>query len=118
MTGVTPCTSIARTTLIRFNSSQYFQRQVGRDHYRLNTFFDFKFFKGFNYRLNLSYYNSFKEDGQYTSSEDIGSTGSGSLGDTKYENYLVENIVTYTVPLKNMKSQVKPPRWYRVMIIL
>ena len=87
-------------------SSQYFQRQVGRDHYRLNTFFDFKFFKGFNYRLNLSYYNSFKEDGQYTSSEDIGSTGSGSLGDTKYENYLVENIVTYTVPIKNMNHRL------------
>lgn len=87
-------------------SSQYFQRTIGRDYYRLNTFFDFKFFKGFNYRLNLSYYNSFNEDGQYTSSEDIGSTGSGTLKDTKHENYLVENIITYTVPVRNMNHRL------------
>ena len=87
-------------------SAQYFQRNVGRDYYRLNTFFDVKPFKGFNYRLNLSYYNSFNEDGQYTSSEDIGSTGAGSLKDSKYENYLIENIVTYTVPIRNMNHRL------------
>lgn len=87
-------------------SAQCYQRNIGRDNYRLNTFFDIKPFKGFSYRLNLSYYNSFKEDGQYTSSEDIGSTGSGSLSDTKYENYLVENIINYAVPIKNMDHRL------------
>ena len=81
------------------HTQQYFERQVDRDHYKLNTFFDIKPFKGFNYRLNLSYYNKFSEDGQYLSSQAVTSTGQGSLDETKYENYLVENIITYTVPI-------------------
>lgn len=83
------------------HTSQYFERNIDRDHYKINTFFDIKPFKGFNYRLNLSYYNKFSEDGQYLASDAVSSTGQGSLDNTKYENYLVENILTYTVPIRN-----------------
>ena len=83
------------------HTQQYFERQIDRDHYKLNVFFDIKPFKGFNYRLNLSYYNKFSEDGQYLSSEAATSTGQGSIDETKYENYLVENIITYTVPINH-----------------
>lgn len=82
-------------------SAQCFDREVITDYYRLNTFIDIKPFKGFNYRLNVSYFNRFAEDGQYTSSEAIGSSGSGSLSNTKNQNYLVENIINYTVPFRN-----------------
>ncbi|MBR2063852.1 MAG: TonB-dependent receptor [Bacteroidales bacterium] len=83
------------------HTQQYFERQIDRDHYKLNTFFDIKPFKGFNYRLNLSYYNKFSEDGQYLSSQAATSTGQGSIDETKYENYLIENIITYTVPIND-----------------
>lgn len=83
------------------HTQQYYKRQEDRDHYKLNTFFDIKPFKGFNYRLNLAYYNKFSEDGTYLSSEAVNSTGQGSIDETKYENYLVENIITYVVPINN-----------------
>lgn len=83
------------------HTQQYYERRIDRDHYKLNTFFDFKPFKGFNYRLNLSYYNKFSEDGSYLSSEALASTGQGSLDETKYENCLVENIITYSPALKS-----------------
>lgn len=87
-------------------SAQFFERNVNKDNFRINTFFDIKPFKGFSYRLNVSYYNSFSEDGQYTSSKDIGSTGAGSLSNSKYENILVENILNYAVPIKNMDHRL------------
>lgn len=87
-------------------TAECFERNIITDYYRLNTFFDIKPFKGFSYRLNLSYYNRFKEDGQFTSSEAIGSTGQGSLSNNKNQNYLVENIINYTVPIKNVNHRL------------
>lgn len=87
-------------------SAQYFDRDIVSDYYRLNTFIDIKPFKGFSYRFNASYFNRFVEDGQYTSSQAIGSSGSGSLSNTKNQNYLIENIINYAVPIRNDKHKL------------
>lgn len=87
-------------------AAECYERNRVTDYYRLNMFFDVKPFKGFSYRLNLSYFNRFREEGQYTSSQAIGSTGQGNLSNTKNQNYLVENIINYTVPIKNMNHRL------------
>lgn len=87
-------------------AAQYFDRNIISDYYRVNAFFDIRPFKGFSYRLNASYFSRFVEDGQYTSSQAIGSTGSGSLSDSKNQNYLLENIINYVVPIRNDKHKL------------
>lgn len=86
--------------------AQHFERTIGRDSYRLNVFFDVKPFKGFNYRLNLSLYQRFDEDKQAKDSDYPGGGGTASITDTRTKNWLVENILTYAVPIKNEKHKL------------
>jgi TonB-linked SusC/RagA family outer membrane protein len=86
--------------------SQHYGRKVTRDNYRVNLFADIKPFKGFNYRLNTSLYNSTAEDGEYKDSSYPGGGSTASLDNTNTQNWLIENIFTYKVPFKNGKHQL------------
>lgn len=81
--------------------AEHYERTIGRDSYRLNVFFDVKPFKGFNYRLNLSMYQRFDEDKSAKDSDYPGGGASASITDTRTKNWLVENILTYQVPINN-----------------
>ena len=86
--------------------AQHYGREVSRDNYRLNFFMDVKPFKGFNYRLNTSVYNQTSEDGSYKDSQYPGGGGTAVLDESRTQNWLVENIVTYKVPIRNKKHQL------------
>lgn len=81
--------------------AQHYERTINRDSYRLNVFFDVKPFKGFNYRLNLSMYQRFDEDKDAKDKYYPGGGASASITDTRTKNWLIENILTYQVPIKN-----------------
>lgn len=86
--------------------AEHYGRQVSRDNYRLNIFMDVKPFKGFNYRLNTSIYNQTSEDGEYKDSKYPGGGATASLDESRNQNWLIENILTYKVPIKNKKHQL------------
>ena len=86
--------------------AEHYGREVTRDNYRLNFFMDVKPFKGFNYRLNTSVYNQTSEDGSYKDSQYPGGGGTAVLDESRTQNWLVENIVTYKVPIRNKKHQL------------
>lgn len=86
--------------------AQHYGRQVNRDNYRLNVFMDIKPFKGFNYRLNASMYNQTTEDGEYKDSQYPGGGATAKLDESRTQNWLIENILTYKVPIRNQKHQL------------
>lgn len=86
--------------------AEHYGRQVSRDNYRLNIFMDVKPFKGFNYRLNTSIYYQTSEDGEYKDSKYPGGGATASLDESRNQNWLIENILTYKVPIKNKKHQL------------
>lgn len=86
--------------------AEHYGRQVSRDNYRLNIFMDVKPLKGFNYRLNTSIYNQTSEDGEYKDSKYPGGGATASLDESRNQNWLIENILTYKVPIKNKKHQL------------
>ncbi|WP_320975139.1 TonB-dependent receptor [Bacteroides sp.] len=73
---------------------------------KMNVFMDLKPFKGFNYRLNTSFYNIQKEDGQYKNKAYPGGGASGTLSNGNKEHWLIENIINYAVPIKNQKHHL------------
>lgn len=81
--------------------AQNANREVMMNNLKLNVFMDLKLFKGFNYRLNASFYNIQKEDGQYKNKAYPLGGASGSLLNGNKEHFLVENIINYAVPIKN-----------------
>jgi TonB-linked SusC/RagA family outer membrane protein len=81
--------------------AQYTKDNTETDITRLNGFIDIRPFKGFNYRLNASWYNRFAESGDYRKAEYTGGGSAGSISHSKSENYLVENIVSYNAPFNN-----------------
>lgn len=60
---------------------------------KMNVFMDFRPFKGFNYRLNTSFYNIQKENGQYKNKNYPGGGASGTLSNGNKEHWLIENII-------------------------
>ena len=81
--------------------AQNANREVLMNNLKLNVFMDLKLFKGFNYRLNASFYNIQKEDGQYKNKTYPLGGANGSLLNGNKEHFLVENIINYAVPIKN-----------------
>lgn len=81
--------------------AQHYERTIARDSYRLNVFADIKPFKGFNYRINLSLYQRIEEDKSAKDKYYPGGGASASMTDSRTKNWLIENILTYQVPIKN-----------------
>lgn len=81
-------------------------REILGNNLKLNVFMDIKPFKGFNYRLNASFYNNQKEDGQYKNKTYPGGGASGTLANKNKEHWLIENIINYAVPIKNQKHRL------------
>lgn len=73
---------------------------------KMNVFMDFRPFKGFNYRLNTSFYNIQKENGQYKNKNYPGGGASGTLSNGNKEHWLIENIINYSVPIKNQMHRL------------
>ncbi len=86
--------------------AQHYGREITRNNVRLNFFMDVKPFKGFNYRLNASLYNRLSEDGSYKDSEYPGGGSTASLTYDQRQNWVVENIFTYDVPIQNKNHRL------------
>jgi TonB-linked SusC/RagA family outer membrane protein len=82
-------------------NAQYIKDETTSDITRLNGFIDIRPFKGFTYRINAAYYNSFEENGAYKQAEYTGGGSAGSITHKKSFNYLIENIFTYNAPFRN-----------------
>lgn len=76
-------------------------REIVADNYKINTFIDVKPFAGFSYRLNASMYSNFAEEGNYRNKDYPGGGASGSLSNLKKDDYLIENIINYMIPIKH-----------------
>lgn len=86
--------------------AQNANHEIMRNNLKMNIFLDFKPFKGFNYRLNTSFYNVQEEEGQYRNKNYPGGGASGTLSNGNKEHWLVENIINYSVPIKNKKHRL------------
>lgn len=86
--------------------AQNANHEVMINNLKMNVFMDFKPFKGFNYRLNTSFYNIQKENGQYKNKNYPGGGASGTLSNGNKEHWLIENIINYSVPIKNQQHRL------------
>lgn len=86
--------------------AQNANREIMMNNLKMNVFMDLKLFKGFNYRLNTSFYNIQKEDGQYKNKAYPGGGASGTLSNGNKEHWLIENIINYAVPIRNQKHRL------------
>ncbi len=73
-----------------------------RDEYLvLSTFANFKLFPGFSYKLSANVRTNNRESGSYRTTKYPGSTGEGSISNFNRSSFLIENLVNYTVPIRN-----------------
>lgn len=86
--------------------AQNANHEIMMNNLKMNVFMDLKPFKGFNYRLNASFYNVQKENGQYKNKAYPGGGASGTLSNGNKEHWLIENIVNYAVPIKNQNHRL------------
>lgn len=86
--------------------AQNANHEIMMNNLKMNVFMDLKPFKGFNYRLNASFYNVQKENGQYKNKAYPGDGASGMLSNGNKEHWLIENIVNYAVPIKNQNHRL------------
>lgn len=87
-------------------TAQEAQRTTESDSYRLNAFMDIKPFKGFNYRLNTSFYQRVSEDKSARTKNYPGAGSSASINEDRKSNWLIENIITYDAPIKNKNHRL------------
>lgn len=80
-------------------NAQYIKDETTSDISRFHGFIDISPLKGLNYRFSGAYYNQFAENGSYKKAEYTGGGSAGSISNSKSFNYLVENILTYQVPI-------------------
>lgn len=88
-------------------NAQYYTKDILRDQYRINGFIEIRPLKNLSYRFNASYYNRFTEEGEYKKKEHFGGGSAGSVSNNKYQDYLIENILNYTVPFKNQDHKLE-----------
>ncbi|WP_302115406.1 TonB-dependent receptor [uncultured Alistipes sp.] len=86
--------------------AEHFDRRINRDSYRLNFFADIKPFKGFNYRFNASIYQRFDEDKQAKDADYPGGGASARITNDRTKNWLIENIFTYQLPIRNEQHKL------------
>ena len=86
--------------------AQNANHEIMMNNLKMNVFMDLKPFKGFNYRLNASFYNVQKENGQYKNKAYPGGGASGTLLNGNKERWLIENIINYAVPIKNQDHRL------------
>lgn len=89
-----------------FYRAENYKREISTNSYRLNVFLELKPFKGFNYRLNTSFYNREQEDGEAKGVNYPGGGATAKLTDREDRSYLIENIFTYNVPIKDQKHKL------------
>lgn len=86
--------------------AQNYAHEITNNSYRVNLFLELKPFKGFNYRLNTSFYNRQREDGEAKGVDYPGGGATAKLTNQEKRNYLIENIFTYNVPIPNKKHKL------------
>ncbi|WP_308756097.1 TonB-dependent receptor [uncultured Bacteroides sp.] len=86
--------------------AQNYSREITNNSYRVNIFLELKPFKGFNYRLNTSFYNRQREDGEAKGVDYPGGGATAKLSNEEKRNYLIENIFTYDVPIRNKEHKL------------
>lgn len=80
-------------------SALHDDQRESANNYRINAFADIKPFKGFGYRLNVSYYNRTRENGHSRDSKYPNGGGStASITNYNTTSMQLENILRYDVP--------------------
>jgi TonB-linked SusC/RagA family outer membrane protein len=72
----------------------------------LSAFANFKLFRGFSYKLTGNVRTNNRETGLYRTKKYPGSTGEGSISNFKRSSYLIENLVTYAVPIADKRHNL------------
>lgn len=78
---------------------QHKREQTQQDMFRLNGFIEVKPFKGFTYKFNATQYARFAEIGSYKTAQYTGGGAAGTLSNSRDYNYVIENIINYSVPI-------------------
>lgn len=86
--------------------AQNYSHEISNNSYRVNLFLELKPFKGFNYRLNTSFYNRQQEDGEAKKTDYPGGGATAKLTNNEKRSYLIENIFTYDVPFRDKKHKL------------
>ena len=86
--------------------AQNYNREIKNNSYRVNLFLELKPFKGFNYRLNTSFYNRQQEDGEAKKTDYPGGGATAKLANNEKRSYLIENIFTYDVPFRDKNHKL------------
>lgn len=63
-------------------------------------------FKGFSYRFGVNMLTNNRDEGTYRTTLYPGSTGEGSVTDFRRTSYVIDNMVKYTLPIKNKKHKL------------
>jgi TonB-linked SusC/RagA family outer membrane protein len=72
----------------------------------LSAFANFKLFPGFSYKLTGNMRSNNRETGLYRTTKYPGSTGEGSISNFKRSSFLIENLVTYAVPITDKRHNI------------
>ena len=81
------------------------KREILSDRMRLAAFIEIKPWRDLSYRFNASWGNYSSEDGTFKDSM-YPSGGTGSIDNSKRQDYLLDNIFTYTAPLSKTNHKL------------
>jgi len=76
-----------------------YDREVEDQYFNLAAFLNLKPFQGFNYRFSANIRTNNRETGAYYSKDYPGSTGEGSISNWTRKSWLIDNVVSYELPL-------------------
>jgi len=86
--------------------SREYNAQQKDEYLTLNGSAKFKLFKGFSYQFSANIRSNNRETGNYKTILYPGSTGEGSISAFKRSSYLIDNVITYDLPISNKAHKV------------
>ncbi|MCD7937577.1 MAG: TonB-dependent receptor, partial [Tannerellaceae bacterium] len=76
-----------------------YDQKVQNEYLMMSAYATFKLFKGFSYRVDASIRSNNRESGDYKTKLFPASTGEGSISTFNRQSYLVNNVITYQLPI-------------------
>lgn len=80
-------------------NAQYYKNETTADNVRVNSYLEIRPIKNLTYKFSAAYFTRFSEQGIYKQAEYPGGGSAGSISNSKGFNYVIDNILTYNVPL-------------------
>lgn len=76
-----------------------YDREVNDEYVNFSTFANVKLFSGLTYRLGANIRSNNRETGMYRTKRYPGSTGEGSVSNWARNSWLIDNVLTYELPI-------------------